>query len=192
MSNRKQLEKWGGIALAGLCVFLIVRLVSEIMGNPTPAAEPETTVSAPQPRPAQAAKSALKKGIPSPLSDSTPQLQPLDEYVPKPLPDISRNPFDFGAPPLTPAQKAALAAGGAMTASSTPPPIQISLRAIGYSERQGVGPEAYLADTDDVYIVHNGDVVSSRYKILRITSSIVDVQDGASGEKVQLPIPQVQ
>ena len=66
------------------------------------------------------------------------------------------------------------------------------LRAIGYSEKLGVGPEAYLTDADQVYIVHDGDVVSRRFKVLKITSLIVEIQDGASGEKAQLPIPLVQ
>jgi hypothetical protein len=193
MNKRKQFERWGGVALAGLCVFLVFRLVSEIIGNPAPAAGAETTVSTPSPKPAQIPQSAPKKGTALRIADSTLQLQSLDEYVPKPLPDIDRNPFDFGAPPLTPAQKAArAAAGGAMTASSGPAPPKISLRAIGYSEKPGVGPEAYLTDADDVFIVHKGDVVSRQYKVIRITPSIVEVQDGASGEKVQLPIPQVE
>ncbi len=195
MIKRKQFEKFGGVALAGLCVFLVFKLVSEIMGNPAPAADPETTVSRPSPKPAPMAKRAPGKAIASPNSDPALQVHALDEYVPKPLPDISRNPFDFGAPPLTPAQKAAQAAraaGGALTASSAPAPPQIPLRAIGYSEKPGVGPEAYLVDSDDVYIVHDGDVVSQRYKVLKITSLIVEVQDGASGERAQLPIPQVQ
>ena len=79
-----------------------------------------------------------------------------------------------------------------MTASTTAGPAGMPLRAIGYSERRGVGPEAYLVDTNDVYIVHDGDLVSQRFKVLKITSLIVEVQDGASGEKAQLPIPLVQ
>ncbi len=194
MNRRKQLEKWGGIALAVLCVFLVFRLVKEIQGNPVANAAPETTVSSPAPNQAQPAAIAGRRSAGTAVPGSSMRLQQLDEYVPKPFPDISRNPFDFGAPPLTPAQKAMQAAGGAggaMTASSGPPPMQISLRAIGYSERP-YGPEAYLADAQDVFIVHDGDVVSRRYKVLRITSNIVEVQDGTTGEKAQLPIPQVQ
>jgi hypothetical protein len=194
MNRRKQLEKWGGIALAALCVFLVFRLVKEIMGHPVANAAPETNVSSAAAQQSQPAAAAKKKGTGSPASGSSMQLQELDEYVAKPFPDLSRDPFDFGAPPLTPAQKAmqaARGAGGAMTASSGPPPMQISLRAIGYSDRP-YGPEAYLADAQDVFIVHDGDFVSRRYKVLRITSNIVEVQDGTTGEKAQLPIPQVQ
>ncbi len=195
MKNRKKVERIGAVVLAGFCVFLVIRLVSEIMGHPATVAQPETKSYLRPPNPAQAKSPAGKT---SSLSDwgSTLEMQAIEKYQPKPLPALNRDPFDFGPPPLTPAQKARLAAGaaadGAMTASSAAAGSHISLRAIGYSEKHGVGPEAYLVDSDDVFIVHNGDVVSKRFKILKITSMIVEVQDGASGEKSQLPIPVVQ
>jgi hypothetical protein len=195
MKNRKNIEKIGVVALAGLCVFLVFKLASEIMGNPAGRGKPETKVSAEAQKPAPA-NTSTKKSTSSPNSGSAVQMQTLDEYRPKPLPDLSRNPFDFGQPPLTPAQKAIqaaqAAAGGAMTASTASSGPQMPLRAIGYSEKLGVGPEAYLVDTDDVYIVHDGDLVSKRFRILKITSMNVEVQDGASGERAQLPIPLVQ
>jgi hypothetical protein len=194
MKRRTQFEKIGVVALAGLCAFLVFRLVSEILGNPSPATQPEASVSTKYQNPASTAKNAPKKANAS-TTDSAMEMQRLDKYQAKPLPDLSRDPFDFGRPPLTPAQKAAQAAGGiggAMTASSAPTQPHVPLRAIGYSDRIGVGPEAYLVDSDDVFIVHDGDVVSKRYKVLKITSMIVDIQDGASGERSQLPIPVVQ
>ena len=191
MKMRKQFEKWGGVALAGLCVFLAFRLVSEIMGNPAPAADPETTLSQPSPKTARPGRSAPVKGSALVSFGPALQIEALQEFVPRPLPDISRNPFDFGAPPLSPAQRAAQAARAAGAANSVPAPPRIPLRAIGYSEKIGIGPEAYLADSDQVYVVHDGDLVSHRYKVLKITPSMVEVQDGASGERAQLPIPQI-
>jgi hypothetical protein len=195
MNKRKQIERIGVVALAGLCVFLIFRLVSEILGNPTPAVEPATTVYKPSQTPAAPTQNTAKTAKGSTGSDSRLDMQSLGKYEAKPLPDLGRNPFDFGPPPLTPAQKAAQAArgiGGAMTASSGPAQPQMPLRAIGYSERTGVGPEAYLTDADNVFVVHDGDVVSKRFKVLKITSMVVEIQDGTSGEKAQLPIPVVQ
>jgi hypothetical protein len=197
MKKRAQVEKIGVVVLAGLCLFLIFRLVSEIMGNPTPATRPAATAYKPSQRPVIRAENSAKRAKGSAGSDSTLEMQSLDQYQAKPLPDLGRNPFDFGPPPLTPAQKAAQAQaargmGGAMTASSGPAQPHMPLRAIGYSERTGVGPEAYLADADNVFVVHDGDVVSKRFKVLSITSMTVEIQDGASGEKAQLPIPVVQ
>ncbi len=195
MKNRTKAEKIGAVVLAGICVFLIFRLVSEIMGHPATVAQTETKSYLRTPNSARA-KSGAGKISSSANWGSSLEMQAIEKYQPKPLPALARNPFDFGPPPLTPAQKArqaaAAAAGGAMTASSGPAGTHISLRAIGYSEKPGVGPEAYLVDSDDVFVVHDGDVVSQRFRILKITSLNVEVQDGASGEKSQLPIPVVQ
>ena len=191
MKSRTKAEKIGVAVLAGLCLFLVYRLVSELMGSPTGVAQTETRSYLPASGPAQAKPQAGKASS----SGSAFDMQAIEKYTPKPLPDINRDPFDFGQAPLTPAQKAAGGAQripGAMTASSAPAAPQIPLRAIGYSDNAGTGPEAYLADSDDVFVVHNGDVVSKRFKVLRITSMMVEVQDGASGEKSQLPIPVVQ
>lgn len=195
MKNRKNVEKIGIAALAVFCVFLVFKLISEFRGNPAEGAQSATAGSAQTPKPTPQTDTARKTAA-SPKSASPMQVRPLDEYRPKALPDLSRNPFNFGAPPLTPAQKAMQAAraagGGAMTASITAGPPPIPLRAIGYSERGGAGPEAYLMDNDEVYVVHDGDLLSNRFRILKITSTNVEVQDGASGEKAQLPIPVVQ
>ena len=194
MKNRKNVEKIGIAALAVLCVFLVFKLISEIMGNPAEGVQPVAASSAPAPTPTPQTDTARKASA-SPKSASPMQVRPLDEYRPKPLPDLSRNPFNFGQPPLTPAQKAmqaGRAGGGAMTASIAAGPPPIPLRAIGYSEKAGARPEAYLMDNDEVYVVHDGDLLSNRFRILKITSTNVEVQDGASGEKAQLPIPVVQ
>ena len=193
MKNRTKAEKIGAVVLAGLCIFLVYKLVSELMGNPAGVAQSETKSYLPSPNSAQA-KSRAANGSSSARSGSALDMQAIEKYQPRPLPDLNRDPFDFGPPPLTPAQKAARAAQGAqgaMTASSAAGVSHISLRAIGYSVRFG-GPEAYLVDSDDVFIVHDGDVVSKRFKILKITSMMFEVQDGASGERSQLPIPVVQ
>lgn len=190
MKKRKQLEKYGGVALAVLCALLVLKLVKEINGNPVP----DTTASTPSPQPAQVRGRTPAKAAARLSSDPSMQVETLSKYTAKPIPDISRDPFDFGAPPLTPAQKAAQAAraaGTAMTASTAPARPRIPLRAIGYNEKNGVGPEAFLVDSNEVYVVHAGDVVSRRYKILKVTSLMVQVKDGVSGEEAQLPIPQV-
>jgi len=194
MKNRTKAERIGVVLLGGLCAFLIYRLVSELMGNQPTVAQTETRSYMGSPKPAQA-KSKAGKASSSANLGSLFDTQAIEKYQPRPLPDLNRDPFDFGPPPLTPAQKAARAAQGihgAMTASSAPAAPHIPLRAIGYSEKDGVGPEAYLVDSDDVFIVHDGDVISKRFKILKITSMMVEVQDGASGERSQLPIPVVQ
>jgi hypothetical protein len=130
MKNRTNIEKIGIVALAGLCVFLVFRLVSEFTGNPAAGEKAGPAISGQAPKSAPA-NNAAKKSTASSNSGSALQVQSLDEYRPKELPDLSRNPFDFGPPPLTPAQRAmqaARAAGGAMSASATAGPSLVILR----------------------------------------------------------------
>lgn len=192
MSNRKQLEKWGAIVLGVLCVFLVFRLVSEIMGSPAPDVDADQTLSQPAPRQVNSETREGKAVAARAEGDPAYQMQALQEFKSSPLPDVNRDPFNFGAPPVSPAQKAAEAARAAAAANAPPPPPRMPFRAIGYSVKAGVGPQAFLADSDQVYVVHDGELISGRYRIIKITTSMVEVQDASSGETAQLPIPQVQ
>jgi hypothetical protein len=50
--------------------------------------------------------------------------------------------------------------------------------------------EAFVSLEDQTLVVHEGDVVASKYKILKITPSAVTVEDGSAHQVVDLPIPQ--
>lgn len=196
MSRRTKVEKYGSIALAAACVLLAFRLISEFDGGSTETVHAEDR-PAQAATPSTAAKQQHGKSI-GKLASADPDLeiQTLKEYTSRPLPSNTRNPFDFGAAPVARSLRggrgAAAGGPGAGGAAPPPPPPQIALRAIGYSFRAGEGGEAYLADGDQVYVVHKGNLLSKRYKILQITSSVVAVHDQSTGETVQLPIPQVQ
>ncbi|HZT71982.1 MAG TPA: hypothetical protein VFC10_19830 [Terriglobia bacterium] len=195
MNTRSQFRKWGAVALGGLCVFLVFKLVAEIMGSPVKGGDPGATVSRTQQQGVPPVKSPLKSENGPPGGNLGFEIQGLEEYAAKPLPDIDRDPFNYGPPPLTPAQQAAQAAraaSGGFTATTAAAAPQVPLRAIGFAEKFIVGPEAYLTDSDQIYVVHIGDVVLQRYKITGITSTTVEVQDTATHEKVQLPIPETQ
>jgi hypothetical protein len=61
---------------------------------------------------------------------------------------------------------------------------------MGYSENVGGQKEAYVSDEDQVYVVHEGDTVADKYKILKITATAVTVEDVATHQTAELPIPQ--
>ncbi len=50
--------------------------------------------------------------------------------------------------------------------------------------------EAFATLEDQVFVVHEGDVIASKYKILKITPLVVTVEDASSHQIVDLPIPQ--
>jgi hypothetical protein len=123
------------------------------------------------------------------------RLDVLEDLQARPLPDIVRNPFEFEAPKRTPQQiqQAAAAAAAAQQGAASnqpPPPPPVPLKAFGYGEKTGGGREAYLSDDEQIYIVHEGESVGSRFKVLKILPAAVEVQDDASHQTVQLPIPQ--
>jgi ribosomal protein L24 len=61
---------------------------------------------------------------------------------------------------------------------------------MGYSEKAGGVHEVYVSDEDQVYVVHEGDTVAGKYKILKITPKTVTVEDVSSHQTADLPIPQ--
>jgi hypothetical protein len=192
MTARTKLEKYGSVALGMACVFLVFKLVSEIGGRPVEAARSQETVARSSSHPADSPKPLRKEISELARADPNLEVQALKEFETRPFPKNTRDPFDFSAPP--PSQIHAAGAGGpggpgGIGGSTAPAPPQISLQAIGYSLRVGVGGEAYLADSDQVYIVHQGDVVSKQYRILRVTPAMVEVKNEASGQTVQLSIP---
>lgn len=192
MKSRRKLEKFGSIALGVVCIFLAFKLISEISGSPVEAAREQEAAKGPSGASNKTAKTADKLASTDPNLD----LQALKKYVARPLPGNLRDPFDFAAPPPPKNVRGGIGGrpggAGGVGGSAGPPPMQISLRAIGYSLRQGLGGEAYLTDADQVYIVHRGNVVMGHFVIARITPSVVEVQDESSGQSVQLPIPKVQ
>jgi hypothetical protein len=192
MRKRTKFEKFGSLALGAVCVFLVFKLISEIGGSPVEAARGQETAARSSSNPPRSPKPLSKEIGKLASADPGLEIQTLKEYTTRPLPKNTRDPFDFPAPPLSPTLQGGRGiAGGGIGAGAAPPP-QISLRALGYSMRVGVGGEAYLADSDQVYIVHQGNLISKRYKILQITPSVVQVKDESSGETVQLPIPEAE
>jgi len=110
----------------------------------------------------------------------------LKEFEDRPLPELRRNPFEFmaGPAPVSPVQAAVQAAA----APQPPPPPPVTLKLMGYSEGKGGVKEAMVSDEDQVYVVHEGDSVGTRYKIIKITPTVVTVQDATLHQTIDLPV----
>jgi hypothetical protein len=117
------------------------------------------------------------------------KLDLLKELEDRPLPELDRNPFEFprapgkGAPTQAPTQAAA-------PTPQPPPPPPVTLKPMGYSEGAGGVKEAMVSDEDQVFVVHEGDSVGTRYKIIKITPTVITVEDATLHQTVDLPIPQ--
>ena len=71
-----------------------------------------------------------------------------------------------------------------------PPPPPLPLKAVGYNELPGGNKEAIVTYNEDVQMVHEGDVIASRFKILKINPTMLTVEDDHTHETLQLPFPQ--
>jgi hypothetical protein len=104
----------------------------------------------------------------------------------RPLPDEDRNPFDFVGGVAAPIPDAAAPVPVAAPAPPAPPP----LKAVGYNELPGGKKEAMVTFNDDLSVVHEGEMVGVKFKVLTISPQMVVVENGDTHEKIELPIAQ--
>lgn len=186
------IEKWAGGILGTVSAILLLNLVLQFSGVWAGSRRP----TALPPRAAQKGKTHEIDDLTR--LDSSVQLDLLKRYDQRPLPELSRNPFEFVAPPAAPAKPDS---GPAPTSVQPPAPPPVTLKPTGYSEIAGGQKEAYACDQNaakpqecaeggQVYVVHEGDTVANKYKILKITPTAITVEDVGTHQTVELPIPQ--
>jgi hypothetical protein len=110
----------------------------------------------------------------------------------RPLPDEERNPFAFVGGPPPPISQAAAAPGAPTVAPAPPPPPPPPppLKAAGYNELPGGQKEAMVTYNDDMVVVHEGDLIGTKFKVVKITPTMVVVEDGDTHQNIELPFPQ--
>jgi hypothetical protein len=200
-----------------LCALVLVKLVftvAGIWGGPS-----STAASSPPSAPASASARNPSPAAPGESSagsnDAVLHLDELAELNGRPLPDFQRNPFQYGP---TPEEVRAQHDAQVRAANPPPPPPPapppIPFKAIGY-QRQAAGQRvAYLcvsgassaaappsgsggsgggsgcAEDQAPYAVREGQEFGQHYKVLRITDSMVEVEDESYHQTVQLPYPE--
>ena len=115
------------------------------------------------------------------------KLDLLKELEGRPLPELGRNPFEFVAPPAKASPTQTATTAGAVPQPPPPPPV--SLKPMGYTEGKGGVKEAMVSDEDQVFVVHEGDSIGTRYKVIKITSTMITVEDATLHQTVDLPFP---
>jgi hypothetical protein len=193
------MEKWGVGVLGVVSLAMIVHLVFQLkqMGV-KPSGMKRSVMKTPShakasgPAGAKAATGKLpgKLKIPNELSryNSLVELDLLKQFEDRPLPELKRNPFDFVTAPV-PARREQ-GPGAAPAPVQPPPPPPVTLKVMGYSEGVGGVQEAMVSDEDQVFVVHAGDSVGTRYKVIKITPTAVTVEDATIHQTVDLPVPQ--
>src|SRR5271157_504330 len=191
MKATGHIEKWGAGILGAVSLALAVNLVLHISRGhardtrpraTTPPRAKATTLPSPK-------APAGKQSVSDELSryDPVVKLDLLKELADRPLPELNRNPFEFmGAP----ANAAAAQTAAAAPAAAQPPPLPpVTLKPMGYSEGKGGVKEAMVSDEDQVFVVHEGDYIGTRYKVIKITPTVITVEDATIHQTVDLPVP---
>jgi hypothetical protein len=196
-----QYEKWGVAVLGAVSLALIAHLVFQFKRGPLAVARPigkTPTHTKAKPLPDAKGTAGKQKGTDE-LSRYDPyvNVELVKELESRPLPELTRNPFDFvSAPrPSVPAPTATAAAP-----PPPPPPPPVTLKVMGYTEGKGGADEAMVelcatscevsSPDDQVFVVHAGDSVGTRYKIVKITPTVINVEDATLHQTVDLPVPQ--
>jgi hypothetical protein len=186
MRVRSQFEKWATGFLGVVCLLLVLNLTfrNGVKAGASRATLPSRVV------PAAARSQALADRVADELARYDPgvRLDLLRELQNRPLPKLTRNPFEFEARPTPPTPPESV--GAPATPAQPPPPAPPPLKAMGYTEKAGGVHEAIITDDQEIYIVHEGDTIAQRFRVLKISPSAVEVDDGTTHQTVRLPIPQ--
>jgi hypothetical protein len=179
-------NKWIVSALGMVCLFLVVNLVVQYRGW-------QSSKSPAQAAPARVLPPRTGKSAPL-AADDLAQYDPaihlaeLKALDSRHLHDEDNDPFGTVEPAAPP--QAAAAAGGPAANQPPPPPPPPPLKAMGYNELPGGKKEAMLTYNDDLVVVHEGDTVGTKFKVIKIDPTQIVVEDGDTHQTLELPFPQ--
>lgn len=181
-------EKWTAAILGIVCIALLVNLLRSPFvkaGAPRPASPQAPSPSPPPPGrgPSLSSYSDLER------YDPEVRLELLNQLDARRLPQLERNPFQYG---LTQAEKAQQekAVAQAQQPPPPPPPPPITVKALGYSDGADKVRRAYFADEEETYQAREGEVFAGRYKVLKITPMAATIEDQTYHQTAQLPFPE--
>ncbi|MGE0406828.1 MAG: hypothetical protein AB7O65_11055 [Candidatus Korobacteraceae bacterium] len=206
--------KWtvGAIALFAVAIVLFLRMILGMMSGgtaPAPAASkakngtlvpsvPTAQSGTPRPAPRRPAR---RNGRPQPEGETS-FLASLDPRLRTDLlataeqttyTGSGRNIFRLEAEPI-PEPVAPVMKPPEVTRTEpqgpppTPPPPPINLRFFGFATSEGEPKRVFLVSGEDVFIAGEGDIVNRRYKVIRIGTSSVEVEDLLSNRRQSLPL----
>jgi len=207
MKPSGRMEKWAVGVLGAVSLLLIVKLVVQynqvragaqrraavIPAKPVHPGSGRAGVGPSQVKasaPERAKAAVGKQKLTDELSryNSLVKLDLLKEFDERPLPELKRNPFEFVTVPTQVSRVQTAGEAPSPAAPPPPPPPPVTLKVMGYSEGVGGVKEAMVSDEDQVFVVHPGDSVGGRYKVMKITPTAVTVED-ATLQTVDLPVP---
>lgn len=185
------------VGLVAVMLILLARFLWETFGSSGPAPPPPAAVAPatrtpgriPAPGPSRAASTpqlpetpyaheAIKVASSSPL-DPTLHPEIMEQAESLEYTGNGRNIFSpFSAPPVIPKPVAPVRITPVNTGPPPPPPPPpINLRFYGYAAERDGHKQVFLLQGDDIFIAKEGDVVDRRYRVAKIGTTSVQVED---------------
>jgi hypothetical protein len=188
MKNKKPLEIAATIGLGAICAFLILRLVVRVRAM---SAGPSAGVAVDRPVSREMRRVVIPLA-PKPLAlPESPALNValFDQLQAQSLAAPDRDPFSFTPTPQQIQQRAG-APAAENRPKGPPPPPPVPLKALGYMQDTQGKLQAYLADSQNIYAVHEGEKFDKVYRVLKVTPAFIEIEDESLNLRAQLAIPQ--
>jgi len=180
------INKSGSVVLGALCLLLVANLVAQYRDMQPGHSQARRVLAGGTPTRSEKTASP----VPNDLAKYDPavHLDALKKLLSRPLPDEDRNPFEFvgGAAPAPPPPQT-MGRPIAPAAAPPPPPPPPPLKAVGYNDLPGGKREAMVTFNEDLQVVHEGDVIGTKYKVIKIDPTKVVVEDGETHHTLELP-----
>jgi len=169
------------VGLAVLAVLMVLRAILSFNG-PVAASIPHG-IPAEQPE--------AGRGKSGPPLDPTLRTDLLKNSEEAQYKGTGRNIFDSQAPlPKIPQPIKPPVVPQPPLAEAPPPPPPIPLKFYGFANKPGEPKSVFLAQGDDIFIGHEGDIVNRRYKIIRIQQNQVEIEDVLNNNRQAIPLTQ--
>lgn len=69
-----------------------------------------------------------------------------------------------------------------------PPPAPINLKFWGWASRPGEAKAVFLAQGDNGFVAHEGEIIARRYKVVKIGPSWVEIEDMLSNQRQNIAV----
>jgi hypothetical protein len=72
----------------------------------------------------------------------------------------------------------------------TPGPPPINLKFFGVASRPGEAQRIFLSEGESIFVAREGDIVNSRYKVVKINPQSVEIEDLLNNNRQSIPLTQ--
>ena len=197
-------------ALGALMIVLLVRFLWQTFG-PSPAAAPPSVATAAPPTPSttepaapSVSRHAQQQFAEQPYAHSATKVASSSPLDPTLHPEImrqaesleytgnGRNIFSpFSAPPEIPKPIASIRQKAVdLGPPPPPPPPPVNLHFYGYATEAGGHKQIFLLQGDDIFIASEGDIVDRRYRVAKIGTASVQIEDLPFHDTQTIPLIQ--